>query len=565
VLQRYLILPLLLTSCVRAGTESGSLLEVSGLVPEPAPLVAGLTEAAAGAVLRNNGKEPLLVIGALLTLERADGVTTATVDSGGITLEPGEASSLTFDLSFAPALVAGEELSVSLEVTARPVEGGAILTGRSGDPQRWLVSDGERLDAGVGLDLATGVDTGGQDAGPQPDASGAPLVVTTFQDELDGADTMDNVNQAGGAADLSLREAILIANNRVGPDSISFDPTVFPTAAPVTIDVDIAGGLGPLPEITGPGTAIDGYGAGVVLEGGGGQRELSTGLLIGADDVRVADISLHGFALTDGDISTCLKAMNSARLLVERCTVNCSGMTGGDGIGLYTANDAELLDNDVSANIDCVWVEGSGNVRIEGNAIHDCGYSGVSTSGVTAVSVTDNRIVRARDGVYLFNSSNTHVEGNTLENNNNSGVGVDDYSFGTMVVGNTIRNNVVDGVWACYMADPVDILGNVVTANGGAGISYDDLPSGHRFNLPVITGYSASVVSGTTDLEDGSQVEVFVDAEDEGELLVGSGIVSAGTFSVAVTIPGAPPGNNLTVTVTSPVDGTSPFSAPWTF
>ena len=47
-------------------------------------------------------------------------------------------------------------------------------------------------------------------------------------------------------------------------------------------------------------------------------------------------------------------------------------------------------------------------------------------------------------------------------------------------------------------------------------------------------------------------VEVFVDPDDEGAVLVGSGTASAGTFAIPVLLPDPLPGNNLTVTVTSP-------------
>ena len=84
-------------------------------------------------------------------------------------------------------------------------------------------------------------------------------------------------------------------------------------------------------------------------------------------------------------------------------------------------------------------------------------------------------------------------------------------------------------------------------------------------DVPLLVALDGSSLSGTTAFADGSSGQVFVDSDEEGELLVGSGAVAAGAFEVEVALPPVPPGPNLTATVTSPDGDTSPFSLPLTY
>lgn len=86
------------------------------------------------------------------------------------------------------------------------------------------------------------------------------LRVDTALDELDSV-AIDAPEQAG--EHLSLREALWIAHNRLGPDTISFDETVFPVDPPTTILMTKLDGLLPnaLPE-----TCLDGRDRGVVID-----------------------------------------------------------------------------------------------------------------------------------------------------------------------------------------------------------------------------------------------------------------------------------------------------------
>lgn len=89
---------------------------------------------------------------------------------------------------------------------------------------------------------------------------GPVLVVDTTSDELDGPTTLADPLEAGPT--LSLVEALWIADNRPGPDTITFDAAVFPVEAPATI-LFSGQRVVPSPSLE---VCLDGRGRGVVLD-----------------------------------------------------------------------------------------------------------------------------------------------------------------------------------------------------------------------------------------------------------------------------------------------------------
>jgi parallel beta-helix repeat protein len=404
---------------------------------------------------------------------------------------------------------------------------------------------------------------------PSDDVVGAPLVVTTSIDDLDGPQSMTDVSQAGGAADLSLREAILIANNHGGADTITFDPSIFPPDAPVAIDVDINGGLGALSVVSGAGTTIDATGAGVVLEGGGVVRGVTFGLQLHAPDQKVIGLNVHEFTAAAGEgwKGICVSGLGAERLVLDRLLVSCLGddSTSPQTIRLEQSNHAAVVDCQVTANrsyaIAGVGVLSSGDVLVQGNRING-GRSTVYLGITTGVSIRGNDLRSSVSGaaVMIYNSSAAEIFGNVIEDNAGDGIEVYDACDSITVHNNLITLNVRNGVWSL---SPLTVLSNQITTNGGLGIQYSSI----RASPPVVTGFDGTTVVGTTDLPDGSTVEVFVDPDEEGALLVGTDSASGGTFAVAVTLPNSLPGRHLTATVTTPTDPrtTSPFSVPFSF
>lgn len=95
---------------------------------------------------------------------------------------------------------------------------------------------------------------------PVPECAGAELLVTDTTDSLDGGSAIADPAAAGPT--LSFVEAITIANNRAGYDTVRFDATVFPVDTPATIVIGAAA--------TTPGditnTCVDGRRRGVIVD-----------------------------------------------------------------------------------------------------------------------------------------------------------------------------------------------------------------------------------------------------------------------------------------------------------
>jgi len=136
-----------------------------------------------------------------------------------------------------------------------------------------------------------------------PCAVGAELVVNTTGQELEGGSTLADPANAGST--LSFVEAITIAVNRGGTNTILFDPAVFPIENPTPIQLD---GTVSFPMSQAQGTCIDGRGRGVVIEwSGGGDMPLSVwGLGTGS---RMIGLTLLGvpfeISVFDAEVAGC--------------------------------------------------------------------------------------------------------------------------------------------------------------------------------------------------------------------------------------------------------------------
>jgi hypothetical protein len=130
--------------------------------------------------------------------------------------------------------------------------------------------------------------------------------------------------------------------------------------------------------------------------------------------------------------------------------------------------------------------------------------------------------------------------------------------------GNVIAYNTAHGLLVGTGSDTTGntITQNSITANGdgsaGKGIILEPGANG-GIEPPVLISATATEVSGTSTAPEGSLVEIFRDAGDQGREYLGTTTVSGGTF----TWSGAAAGEgNLTATVTDPSWNTSEFSDP---
>lgn len=160
---------------------------------------------------------------------------------------PGQSDALALDARF----------ESSVDLSSMEARGDASMDGPSADAPR-ADADGPSGDGAVPIE-PWGSWSAKLTTIPACDPTWPELIVTTTADELDGGNNLKNTSDAGPF--LSFREAFQIAVNLGTPQTIRFDATVFPVAAPAEIVFDAQKFF----PTTGPTVCIDGRDRGVVL------------------------------------------------------------------------------------------------------------------------------------------------------------------------------------------------------------------------------------------------------------------------------------------------------------
>jgi CSLREA domain-containing protein len=350
------------------------------------------------------------------------------------------------------------------------------------------------------------------------------LTVTSTSDENDGSCS---------DGDCSLRDAIILANNNPGTDTIQFN---IPGTDPSCMDgvCTIYPTSGQLPPLTGGGTIIDGY-----TQPGAAPASTFTTATI--------KIVIDGINLT---------VCPSNNLVCNGMIITSSNNTiQGLAIQHFQQN-AIIIASLVSPAIS--------NNAIAGN------YIGVSTMGTTAPG-------NGWDGVFIggYAENNTvggdePAERNIISGNN---LGVDIYSVyasGNRVVGNYIGSddlgtdmlpNLLDGV-RIYggahdntVGGEIFIEGNIIMGNGRSGVRITGVETEEN---SIMGNFIGTNRTGTLARSNGSE-GVYLglgthenwiggDASGEGNLISGnidSGIILTGTNTMSNTISGNVIGLNL--------------------
>jgi hypothetical protein len=266
----------------------------------------------------------------------------------------------------------------------------------------------------------------------------------------------------------TLRQALL--DTKAG-DRITFDPTVFPAANPVTITLE-----SDLPLITQGNLTIDGSDAGVILDG---------------SQVPVASTWPYGWAqgglrlCSDGNTIMGLQIVRfpGSGVLVE----GDNNVIGGDrGHGRGPLGHGNLLSGN---GIDGVYINGSQNNVVVGNLLgtdvtgsreFGNGYHGVGIGGpgrgnrIGGTDPQDRNIVSGNDtdGVEMFDSSGNFVIGNYIGTdisgsvrlgNHWAGIVVEVGSFNNVVQGNLSSGNRTFGVVICDWGSNYNVVvGNLI-------------------------------------------------------------------------------------------------------
>jgi hypothetical protein len=331
-------------------------------------------------------------------------------------------------------------------------------------------------------------------ATPDQEASGTTHV-------FDGSRATLVVSSTADSGPDTLRQALLDAQSG---DTITFDPTIFPPGAPVTIFV-----TGELPHIHQGNLTIDASNAGVVLDGSDLSGDWVPGLEIASDGNTIQGLQVSAFSGTGIVLSGGAK----------------HNTIGGDrsiGAGPFGQGNTSIR-NDIGIGI---WSDGTSFNIILGNLVgtDEANADGIGNHG---------------HGIMI------------LENASDNAIGPD----------NIIAYNGGDGI---NVAQP-DSVRNTITRNSihdnaDMGIRLDDggntgltAPSIFDFDLSLGTVEGGTCANCT--------IEVFSDSDDQGKVYEGRTAADArGVFALSRGTSFTGP--HLTATATDTGGNTSGFSEP---
>lgn len=393
---------------------------------------------------------------------------------------------------------------------------------------------------------------------PAPPAEASTVNVDTTNDVADGntASIPALLGSRGADGLISLREAILAANNTGGADMIGFN---IPGPGPHTIQPTSA-----LPSITGP-TTVDGttepdFSGSPVVELAGTLAGSVSGLHLVSSDNVVRGLAINRFQdgiVIDGSrnqITGNYVGVDPTGLLDRGNQVDGVRMAGDDNViggttpaerNILSANDDEGADTDPGA---------TGNIII-GN------YIGVDITGSGPLG---NGAPSGPSGGVLLDGSNSRLggtqpgEANIIGYNSPNGVFIGATPTGNAFLGNSIFASAALGI---------DLADDAVTANDS--LDMDGGANGLQ-NYPVLAGATTSTdsttITGTLNSTPSTafRIEFFnnpVGSEDasghgEGRTFLGATSVTtngSGNASFIVTLPAAV-GNGDRISATATVD-----------
>ena len=314
--------------------------------------------------------------------------------------------------------------------------------------------------------------TGGDPSAPAQDQyTGSTTVTRGIRTVVDTTSDEDNGNYSPG--DLSLREAITLANANPGADSISF---AIPGAGVHTITL-----LSALPTITDP-VIIDGY-----SQPGASPNTLAVGdnalLLIELNGAN-AGVGVTGLMITAGSSTV-------RGLVINRF--------GGSGIQVDSSQNL-ITGNFIGTDVNGTAALGNGFDGV-------LSFSSGNTIGGTTVGARNVISGNGNDGVLISGASNNAVlfnfigvgaDGTTPLGNVFDGIGLNNASSNSMI-GNVVSDNGIDQDAAGINLE-ANALNNVIAGNKiGTDVSGNKTLGNSLHGIFLGNGSSNNTIGGLTD------------------------------------------------------------------
>jgi large repetitive protein len=303
------------------------------------------------------------------------------------------------------------------------------------------------------------------DIGAFEQQAGQSFVVTTLADQLDSSDPHATLLDFGGAGDLSLREALVLAQqDPTSIDTITFDPSLVGGSTPgvddghltltngelvvfsnVSIDGDVDGNGTPDVTIDADGasnTRVLNVSADVVTLDGlvitGGNSIYGAGIVTAAG----TDLTVRNSTITDNHVGSGIR--NVGTLTLDHVTVsgNTSDADGGGIVNALSGAALHVIDSTIANNT--AAFNGGGlvntggnsatltNVTMYGNSAHGTIGGGAIYSGgdltLTQVTITGNHADTNGGGLYIGPNSAT-ITNSIIAGNDAGGVSDDIIAF----------------------------------------------------------------------------------------------------------------------------------------
>ncbi len=363
-----------------------------------------------------------------------------------------------------------------------------------------------------------------------------PLVVDTAVDESDGDFSL---------GDLSLREALELANINPGADTITFDASL--SGATISL-IQSLGQLNISSAVT-----ITGLGASqlTIDAGNGTDNTFATGdgfRILNIDDgtATLLDVNISGLTLTGGDVSLGDLSgrggaiRNSENLMLTGSTIS-GNSAGDDGGGIYSLNGAvEVTSTTISGNA-------AGNTSLgDGGGIS----SFIGTLNVTSSTISGNSAGNDGGGIYSENGIAT-ITSSTISGNStgDDGGGISSFIGTLNVTGTTISGNSAgdDGGGIESLDGTLNVTSSTISGNtafeDGGGIDSDTDLTG----LQTTTVTNSTISGNTTTTGRGGGI-----FNVDGLTVIRSSTITANTAPVGLGSGVWSFGDNDTVTTVTP-------------